>query len=299
MNTYFKVIFILSFFVTLIGLIGMFMSKDKFVKKNKNLVFTSAGDNTEFYKNWLGDNRNYDVFVVYYGDDDKNFNKYKSFADKIWRRKGSKFQNFYYLYKNFPKEILNYNAFYIVDDDIIMSTDGINKLFDILYKYKLSICQPSFTNDSKISHKITLQVPGNILRYTNFVEVNTPVFTKDALIKSMKYYDDSLIGWGIDYLYIWANDMNKKDKYAVIDIIPCINPKDDYKKDGRELNKINNYETRHLSWHKLADKYGIPHTWVHKIYSRIISNPFLDGESKPLASLDLATTCLKGTRSAN
>jgi len=267
MNTWLKLIFILSFFVTLIGLIGIFMAKDKFVNTKKNLVFTSAGDNTDFYKNWLGGNRNYDVFVVYYGDDDQKFNKYKSLVDKIWRRKGSKFQNFYYLYKNFPHEILNYDAFYIVDDDIIMSTNDINKLFDTLYKYRLSICQPSFTNDSKISHEITLQIPGNILRYTNFVEVNTPVFSKDALIKMMKYYDESLIGWGIDYLYIWANGINEKDKYAVIDNIRCINPKDDYKKDGRELNKINNYETRHLSWYKVADRYGIPHTWENKTYS--------------------------------
>ena len=34
---------------------------------NKNLVFTSAGDKTNFHNLWFGNNQNYDVLVVYYG----------------------------------------------------------------------------------------------------------------------------------------------------------------------------------------------------------------------------------------
>lgn len=262
----FKLIFVASCFVVLILLILIFIKPCK----KKNLVFTSAGDNTEFYKNWLAKNREYDVWVVYYGNNDEIFRKYESLVDRIWRRKGSKFQNFYYIYQNYYNDIMKYDAFYIVDDDIIMSTDDINKLFNILYKYNLSICQPSFTDDSKISHKVTVQIPQNKLRYTNFIEVNTPVFSKKALLKLMKYYDPSLIGWGIDYLYIWANGINEKNKYAVIDDISCINPKDDDKTDGRELNKIDNYNKRAIIWQKIADKYKIPYSWEHKTYKKII-----------------------------
>jgi hypothetical protein len=51
-----------------------------------------------------------------------------------------------------------------------------------------------------------------LLDYTNFVEVNTPLFNKVALFGLMRYFDRSLIGYGIDYLYIWANGLYKKDK---------------------------------------------------------------------------------------
>ena len=64
-----------------------------------NLVFTSAGDNTNFDKLWLDKNRNYKVWVVYYGENEEIYKKYKSKVDYIEKRKGSKFQNFYHIYK--------------------------------------------------------------------------------------------------------------------------------------------------------------------------------------------------------
>jgi len=165
---------------------------------------------------------------------------------------------------------MNYERFFIVDDDIIMNTNDINNLFNISKKYNLSICQPAFKEESKISHPITKVVKNSILRYTNFVEVNTPVFSKEALIKFMKYYDDSLIGWGIDYLYIWANNKDAVDKYAIIDSITCINPYDNIKENGqRELNKINNYQERAKIWADYAKKIGAPYEWTHIVYKTI------------------------------
>ena len=246
--------------------------KDNFSNSNnkhKNLVFTSAGNNTQFDNLWTGDNRNYDIWVVYYGIDDNKYNQYKNKVDKIWKRKGGKFPNFNYIYNNYYKELMNYDRFYIVDDDIIMNTDQINELFDISKQYNLSICQPAFLPESKISHKITLVKPGNLLRYTNFVEVNTPVFSKEALKKFMKYYDDSLIGWGIDYLYIWANGMNEKNKYAIIDKITCINPHDEVKQGKRELDNIKGVENRAQIWYNYSQKIGAPYDWEHKEYNRL------------------------------
>jgi len=238
----------------------MINNTDFFTNKNKrkNIVFTSAGDNTDFHTNWLGDNRNYDVYCVYYGENMDNYNKYKSVVDKIWQRKGSKFQNFNYIY-SLPDNIFSkYDRFFIMDDDIIISTDDINKMFLLSEKYDLWICQPSFTNTSKISHPITLYNPGNIMRYTSFVEVNAPLFSKKALTKFMDKYDPILIGWGIDYLYIWANGDTIEDKYAVIDCIQCINPHDNAKPSNkRELNNIKNVDMRKIYWNDIKNKYNI------------------------------------------
>lgn len=263
------IIAILIICICIIILYLILFKKEEYFTNKKNLVFTSAGNNTSFDTLWTNYNRNYDIWVVYYGDDDNRYNQYKNKVNKIWKRKGSKFQNFNYIYTNYYNELLNYDRFFIVDDDIIIKTDDINKLFDISIKYNLFICQPAFLPESKISHHITKVRNNNILRYTNFVEVNTPVFSKEALIKFMKYYDDILIGWGIDYLYIWANGRELTDKYAIIDSITCINPHDNIKGDIRELNQIKNSNLRAKIWEDYANKIGADIDWIHKVYSKI------------------------------
>ncbi len=243
-------------------------------KPKTNLVFTSTGDNTRFYNHWLGENRNYDVWCVYYGNNDNTFNMYGKLVDKIWKRKGSKFQNFHYIYTNYRELLDKYDRFFIVDDDIIISTNDINKLFNISIKYDLWVCQPSFSEDSKLAEgSFNKTISGNYLRYVNFIEVNTPVFSKDSLHKFMRYYDPILIGWGIDLLYMWVLGLYKEDKYAIIDIIQCINPHDDYKDNTvREHNNINNYDEEENYWIEIQKKYNIPDWSENKTYSTILES---------------------------
>ena len=230
-------------------------------KKNTNLVFSSVGDNTNFDDLWLGNNRNYDVYVIYYGNNDNIYNKYKNKVDFIDKRKGSKFQNFHYLYNKNLNLINKYDRFFILDDDIIFDKNSINEMFDISKQYDLWICGPTFKKDgrSKISWPITIHQHNNLLRYTNFVEVNTPLFNKYALHKFMKMYDPVLIGWGIDYLYIYALSVDVdesilKKKIALIDKITCINPKDDKKNNFRELYNIKNAFNKENIWLQFKNK---------------------------------------------
>lgn len=232
-------------------------------KKNKYLLFSSVGDNTTFFKHWVSANKNYDVAIVYYGDNNENYNKYCELVDFIESNKGSKFQNFYYYYNKHKEFLLNtYDYFFIVDDDIIIDTKNINKLFDLSNKYQFWISQPAFKHESKLSHNVTKQQNNNLFRYTNFIEVNTPVISKKVLDKLMVAYDSKLIGWGIDYLFIQTLGINKEDKFAVIDSIPCINPHDNNKllfnkrknKDNRELHLISGVHNRAETWYKIAEK---------------------------------------------
>lgn len=226
---------------------------------HKNLVFTSAGDNTKFDELWIGPNQNYDVMAVYYGKNQKIFNKYTSKVDYIMQRKGSKFQNFHYVYTNYRDIIDKYDRFFILDDDIIFNVEDINEMFKISKKYDFWICGPTFknVNECKISHNITISKPENLFRYTNFVEVNVPLFNKHALDKLMNYYDPILIGWGIDFLYIWCCGYEHKDKYALVDKITCINPHDNKKSGTRELNQIKNVHSRQKIWEDFKKKYNI------------------------------------------
>jgi hypothetical protein len=266
---------IILFILILILLIIYSINKEQFfTNKNinhKNFVFTSCGNNTIFHELWCGKNANYDIYAIYYGDDNEKYNLYKKKVNFIEKRKGSKFQNFHYFYNKYPEIINKYERFFILDDDIIFDVNDINKMFSISKKYNLWICSPTFKNNgtSKISHQITIQRPNNLLRYVNFIEVGIPLFNKKALDKCMKYYDPILIGWGIDYLYIWANGLEHKNKYALIDSIGCINPHDNKKNNNREHNNIKNFDKEHLYWINIKKKYSI-NEWKHTIYSNII-----------------------------
>lgn len=248
-------------------------------KKNKYLLFSSVGDNTTFFKHWLSDNKNYDIAIVYYGDNNENYNKYCELVDFIEMNKGSKFQNFYYYYNKHKDFLLNtYDYFFIVDDDIIINTKNINKLFDLSNKYQFWISQPAFKDESKISHNVTRQQNNNLYRYTNFIEVNTPVISNNILDKLMVAYDPELIGWGIDYLFIQTLGLDHKDKYAIIDSIPCINPYDDKKplfnkrtnEYNRELHLIPDVHRRDKIWYKIADKLNMKKEYEGKTHKCIL-----------------------------
>ena len=199
---------------------------------SRNMVFTSAGDNTEFIKWWCTDkeNQQYDIYVFYYGKSDENFKVYESHVKHIEKSEGSKFQNFYKFWTQYPDIINNYDRFFILDDDIEITSKDINEMFKLSNEYNLEICGPSFSKESHVSHPITKHIPILILSYTNYVEVNVPLFTRSALDNLMKWYDPILIGWGIDILYIWANGLDKNKSYAIIHKIQCKNPHSKEKK---------------------------------------------------------------------
>ena len=246
-------------FIIIFCLFKKKLNYEHITNNKKNLVFTSVGDNTVFYKNWLKDRnlQNFNLWIVYYGDNENNYNKYKQYSNKIIKRKGSKFQNFHYIYNNYKSELENYDQFFIVDDDIIIDTKDINTMFNNLNKYKLWICQPAYDPTGKNSHKINIKQNNTLLRYTNFIEMGAPFFSKYAIHKFMEFYDPILTGYGTDYLFIWSCGQYNKDKYAVFDSITCRNPYDKEKPDNkRELNKIPNSNELN-EWNKIKQKYNL------------------------------------------
>ena len=236
-----------------------------------NFLFSSVGDNTNFDDIWINENMNYDIYVIYYGENEANYNKYASKVKFIEKRKGSKFQNFKYFYENNLDIINKYERFFILDDDINMNVNDINEMFNISKKYNLGICGPSFSKKSKAAWDCTKHKPGILLSYTNFVEVNVPLFNKECLQNLMNKLDSNLVGWGIDLLYIFVNGIDKKDKYAIIHKIICTNPKDEEKNNkNRELTLVKNCDQRIKLWNKFAKKNNLPNMFKDKVYSSIL-----------------------------
>jgi len=234
--------------------------------KRKHLLFTSAGTASEFYNMWCCPDRIYDVFVCNYGDP-SNKQLFMPFVDYYTERKGSKFQNFFYFWTNdtisidrhesctTELDIHGYESYFIVDDDIMISTTEINELFRMQQQYQLDLLQPSFCYpESVISHEITRQIPNALLHYTNFIEVTAPMFSHEALTKCMTVYDPLLCGFGVDLLFMWHLGSGKKHKYAVIDKISCINPR----VEVRKIDQLQTLATRKKIWSQIQKKLTIP-----------------------------------------
>jgi hypothetical protein len=62
-------------------------------QRRKTLIFTSAGDLSDWMSNFLCHQREYDVFVTFYGDSADKRAQYAAAADRLFDIKGSKFQN--------------------------------------------------------------------------------------------------------------------------------------------------------------------------------------------------------------
>ena len=209
------------------------------------LVYTSAGDNANI-KQWLL-GKNFDLWVTYYGNET---GRYKELSDFYNENKGAKFPNLLNVHLKNPDFILNYKYVLVIDDDIEISGFKINTLFETAEKNDLWLCQPSFSAEGKISHKITRQNLFSKIRFTNFVEVTCPVIRSDKLISFFEIYDKKLIGYGIDW---WMLNFIKppKEKVAIFDFISCKNPLDSEKHNIREIDLLQSHENRKKIWEKI------------------------------------------------
>ena len=261
-NIILVLVFYLSFIYSLFRILRIKHTKSPYTKNprfvtiktkvfRKNLVFTSAGDNANIDK-WLLNNKNkrsYDIAIAWYGSDREKRNLLKNNSDIFMERRDGKFPNFKYLYNRF-NFIRNYEYVWITDDDINIETDKVNTMFNLIKEYNILVISPSFDSNGKISWKITKKYDSSFMRYTNFIEMTCPIFSRDALKIIMPDFPEKLKGWGTDWYYMNLLDYkNNTEKFAIIDEISVYNPKPDEKKGGiREITKLQSNEDRRNTW---------------------------------------------------
>jgi hypothetical protein len=182
---------------------------------NKYLIISPIGDES-LHPEWVREKTNFDLVLIYYGDNELVAESNIKYTPYVYAAKGEK----YHLIKSFIESniefISNYTHIWIPDNDVLISTEDINRLFEMATQYQLSVCQPAM--EGYVSHEITKPVPNSILRYTNFVEVLAPLFDLESLLKIYKTFDLNYSSWGYDYLWSPLLDY-PKDKIAIIDDI--------------------------------------------------------------------------------
>jgi len=180
-----------------------------------NLIISPVGDNS-LHNSWISENKNFDLVLIYYGDSKDTAQSYTTHTPHVYMAKGEK----YHLLKSFIQNniefISKYEYIWLPDDDVAIPSEDINKLFNIVKEYNLSIAQPSM--DGYVSHEITKPISNSLLRYTNFVEVLAPLFNLETLLKVYNTFDLNYSSWGYDYLWPHLLDY-PQDKIAIIDDI--------------------------------------------------------------------------------
>jgi len=217
----------------------------------KNLVFTSAGqrefrdkDNKPLVNNnpineWTKGLKDFDLVTYCY--DDSDIGKDKS---NLWiRRPGfTKYQNFNHYASFYPKHLEQYDYVWVVDDDMFMSTDDINKMFQMMEDYNLDLAQPSISLDGMNYVQMFAHDSRYTLRYTNYVECCAMLLSKRGLEKVKRTFSETVTGWGWDAL---VSDMIlEKENVAVLDSVQAYH--------GMSMSSINKVLPREL--HRVEGK---------------------------------------------
>jgi hypothetical protein len=176
-----------------------------------NLIICPIGDRS-VHCGWIAGPvaANFDLFLLYYGDGPDTA---VADARHYVRRKGFKFEHLHYAATEYADVLRQYQRIWCPDDDIACDTASINLLFDIFARYQLQLAQPAIAKGD-LSFKGLAQRPGNILRYTPYVEVMCPIFTREAFFKVSDTFLDNRSGWGLDW--VWPKRFSI-DQMAIID----------------------------------------------------------------------------------
>jgi hypothetical protein len=177
----------------------------------RNLVIATVGDDSQ-HPSWLAqrDDRSFDVALVYYGG---QTNRYRGESDYYSERRGFKFPLISQMLDELGSELDRFDYVWLPDDDIRAATGDVNRLFQIARDYRLAIAQPGIESGD-VSYRALRQQPNLLLRYTGFVEVMCPLFSRDALGAVRHTFAEVHSGWGIDWA--WTRMVDRR-QMAVVD----------------------------------------------------------------------------------
>jgi len=228
----------------------------------ENLLITTFGEYNHI-DSWLGGERNFNIALINYDYHEDRYDlvkdcvylntvhtfKYPGIWDAFWEEPG----------------LLRHDYFWMPDEDIDLSCEEINKMFDKMKTLNFDLAQPSveksdvsFPSWEQFVHKESLDVI-----MTNFVEVMCPVFSRDALGKCLDTFRKSQSGWGLDL--VWAKLVNNGGNMAILNNIVVrhtrpIRKGDLY--DALAKKRISPSDDRK----RLMREYGIPSinikTWI-------------------------------------
>ncbi len=216
----------------------------------RNLVVLRAGDDS-LHARWIADpRRDFDLFISYYG---RVPQRHAQDADYYEMRPGPKWPCLAALLKEHAARIEAYDCVWLPDDDLAGDTATLNRMFAFFHAHQLALAQPALTRDSFYTWHTLLQDPHCHLRYTQFVEVMAPIFSRAALAVCAPTFDESQSGWGLDWVWPTLCRNAGLDRFAVIDATPVCHTRP----CGGELYRSNPELDPRADAARVLRKYGL------------------------------------------
>lgn len=174
----------------------------------RDLVVVMAGDRSLHVEYAV--NRSFELWVIYYGDDDAVAAGYAASADRLWRRKGMKVA----LARDVLLEELwfgerfdfsQYRRILLPDDDIRFEggAAGVERLFADADAVDADMFQAAIANENySLDWETTLRIPDAFCHRTNLAEIMMPGFRASlfapAFLSALHALDYMTSGWGLE-----------------------------------------------------------------------------------------------------
>lgn len=209
----------------------------------KNAVFVPVGKDS-LHRQLLKGDADFDLHLLIY---DGSYNKFCNDSDFVACDAGYKMDMTYRYLHRHPELFEKYEYFFLLDDDIVISTEDVNRLFSMMREYQLKIAQPSLVM-SYYTYKHTAFHPFYILRYTNFVEMMMPCFSRDALKAVLPTFEQKIRWCGIEMHWPVLVGSNHKDM-AIVDAVSAKHMRPVQSWNSLSQLQQENYLKKHnLSW---------------------------------------------------
>lgn len=212
---------------------------------NKYAIASAVGD-ASLHELWSAGDRNFDVLLIYFGNDDEYAAKLESQVDMVLRAKGQKLHLLAQLIQEGKIDLTRYDYVWFPDDDIAMDTISINKFFEINSRFRALISQPAVLGYT--SYWITKHQPQFFARATSFIEVMAPCFAREALAECLHSFKEEESGWGVDDLW-WTLLGKPRKKLLIIDAYPMIHT--------RPIQAVQRFPNAEKNAEALRKRYGI------------------------------------------
>ena len=115
----------------------------------------------------------------------------------------------------------DYDYVWFPDDDIYANQDTISRLFEVARGVGLDLFAPALHESSSFAHFITMRNPSFYGRWTRFVEIMVPGFSRAALELLAPTLDLSETGWGWGLDSLWPKLLGY-DNVGIVDATPVI-----------------------------------------------------------------------------
>jgi hypothetical protein len=134
---------------------------------------------------------------------------------------------------------------------------------------RLLLAQPSLHPGSFFNHKLTIHDHRYVLRYTRFVEIMMPAFSRAALVLCLPTFRMSVSGWGLDYL--WPRCLSFPYKgIAIVDAVVVGHTKQSDPQQGEFYRMLRRFNVdAHAEHDEIVRMHGIDTSYHHQAYGGI------------------------------